>query len=263
MTLLQADELRVTLGGRAILDRVGFAVAAGEIVGLIGPNGAGKTTLLRALAGLQKLGGGRVALAGRPLATVPAAERAKLLAYMAQAADCHWPVSVRRLVALGRLPHLSPWTGPGPADARAIAAALQATDMTAFAARPVTELSAGEQVRAMLARALAVEPEVLLADEPVAALDPYHQLQVMQLLQDRAAAGHAVVVVLHDLTLAARFCHRLVLLANGRVLAEGPPRAVLTAERLRTAYGVRAQILEIEGGLAIVPWQRLDPGAAA
>ena len=118
-------------------------------------------------------------------------------------------------------------------------------------------------MRALLARALAVEPEVLLADEPVAALDPSHQLQVMQLLADRASAGHAVLVVLHDLTLAARFCQRLVLLCDGRVLAQGSPRAVLTPDLLRRAYGVRAQILELEDGLAVVPWQRLDPEAAA
>ncbi len=260
--LLAVRGLRVPLGGRTVVDGVDLAVGEGEMVGLIGPNGAGKTTLLRAAAGLLAPSAGEIAVAGRPIGRHPRRALARLLAYLPQGGDCHWPVTAARVVALGRLPHLGPWRRPSPADDAAIRRALAAADVGHLAGRRVDALSAGERTRVMLARALATEPRLLLADEPVAALDPYHQLHVMELLRRRAAAGAGVLVVLHDLALAARFCDRLVLMRAGRRLAEGPPETVLTAARLAEAYAVEAAYGRRDGAMYLVPWRRLD-GAPA
>jgi iron complex transport system ATP-binding protein len=262
MTLLGASDVSVAFNGHKVVDRVSVTLARGELVGLIGPNGAGKTTLIRTLAGVLAPTAGTVRFDGRPIADMPRRELARRLAYMAQGADCHWPLTVERVVALGRLPHLAPWQRPGEDDRRAIRAALEAADMTGFAGRRATSLSAGERARALLARALAVEPAALLADEPVAALDPGHQLDLMTLLHRRARDGAAVVVVLHDLSLAARFCHRLVLLHRSRVLAEGAPETVLTAATLAEAYGIEALIGRQDGEPYVVPWRVVGARAA-
>jgi iron complex transport system ATP-binding protein len=261
MTLLAATNVSVAFNGHKVVDGVTMSIAGGELVGLIGPNGAGKTTLIRTLAGVLRPTAGTIAFDGRAIDALPRRALARRLAYMAQGADCHWPLTVERVVALGRLPHLAPWQRPGDDDRRAIASALDAADMAAFAERRATSLSAGERARALLARALAVEPEALLADEPVAALDPGHQLDLMTLFHARAQRGAAVVVVLHDLSLAARFCHRLVLLHEGRVLAEGAPEAVLTAATLARAYGIEAVIGRHGSEPYVVPWRvvRAEP----
>ena len=255
MTTLAAAGISVRLGARAVLDSVSLSVRSGETVGLIGPNGAGKTTALRALAGLVPVMAGEIQLDGQRLDRLSERHRARAIAYFAQGAICHWPLLVGRLVALGRLPHLTPWNAPTAADRRAIDDAMTAADVTDLADKPVSDLSQGERARVLLARALAVEAPVLLADEPVAALDPRHQLQIMQVLAARARSGAAVIVVLHDLTLAARFCDRLVLLAEGRVLAEGTPAETLTPGRLLKAYGIAAEIGRRGTSLFVVPWE--------
>ena len=231
--MIAAENITVRLGGRVVLDGVSVAARDGEILGLIGPNASGKTTLMRVLAGLIAPEAGQVRPAMSP------AERSRVVAYMEQGAVVHWPLSVRHLVALGRLPHLGPFQRLSGEDAQAIDAALAETEVTALADRPVTELSSGELARVHLARALATAPRVLLADEPVASLDPNHALQVMELLRAQAARG-AVIAVLHDLTLAARFCDRLALLDRGRMAAEGKPAEVLTPETLAQVYAVTA-----------------------
>jgi iron complex transport system ATP-binding protein len=244
--MIAVENIVMRLGRRTVLDGVSLAVNDGEMVGLIGPNASGKTTLMRVLAGLI------VPDSGTATPPLTPAERARSVAYLEQGAQVHWPLAVRRLVALGRLPHLGPFQRPSEADARAIDAALAETDVAALANRPVTELSSGELARVHLARALATAPRVLLADEPVASLDPNHALQVMELLRAQAARG-AVVVVLHDLTLAARFCDRLVLLDRGKVVADGAPMTVLTPETVARIYGVRA----VFGDNWVVPLARL------
>jgi iron complex transport system ATP-binding protein len=251
---LSARALTVALGGRIILDGIDLGAPAGVVTGLIGPNGAGKTTLLRAMAGAQPIAAGAITLEGRPIGGWPRRELARLVAYLPQGAPCSWPMSVQRIVALGRLPHLSPWRGPGADDASAIGAALAATDVLHLADRNVLTLSGGERARVMLARALAVSPRVLLADEPVAGLDPEHQLRVMTLLRERAAEGVAVIVTLHDLTLAARFCDRLVALDSGRIAAEGSPAAVLTPAVLASVFAVSAAYGRCDGQPFVVPW---------
>ncbi len=262
MTLLTADAVSVSLGGGQVLAGVDLGVAAGEVVGLIGPNGAGKTTLLRAVAGLLPLDAGEIRIDGRPVSRIDGRTRGRLLAYLPQGGAPQWAVSVETLVMLGRLPHRGPWRGPSAADRDAVARALDACDLAAVRQRPVTRLSGGERARVLLARALAGEPRLLLADEPVAGLDPAHQLDVMATLRARAAAGTGVVVVMHDLTLAARYCDRLVLLDAGRTVAQDVPAAVLTPDMLARCYGIRAFHGQADGQAVIVPLARTRDGPA-
>ncbi len=255
--MITASRISARLGGRLVLSGAGFSARRGELLGLVGPNGAGKSTLLRVIAGLQAYSG-ELTLHGRPLAAMPAAERARRIAYLEQGGHSHWPIPVARLAALGRLPHLAPWQESGPEDAAIIARVLAATDLTGLAERPFDTLSGGEKARALIARALAGEPELLLADEPVAALDPAHQLQIMELFRAHCANGGSALTVLHDLRLAARFCHRLLLLDQGRMRALGPPEQVLSAENLARVYGLR---LHAEtGGPLDLGWERIQTG---
>lgn len=256
---IEARGLSCRVGDTLLLRDVDLAFGAGEMVGLIGPNGAGKTTLLRHLAGLAVPAAGTVTYDGQTLRALGRAKLARRLAYLAQDAEAQWPIRVDQLVRLGRLPHRRPLAGESAADLAAVARALRATDCDRLATRRLDTLSGGERMRALLARALAVEAEMLLADEPVAALDPYHQLHTMELLREVAARGAGVVVVLHDLTLAARFCDRLVLLSGGRVMAAGLPRGVLSDANLAAAYHIRALHGEAEGTDFTLPWQRIDP----
>ncbi len=179
------------------------------------------------------------------------------MAYMPQDATSHWPLEVQHLVALGRLPHRNPWQPLADADLEYVSTVLRWTDTIHLAARTVTTLSGGERVRVMLARALASNPVLLLADEPVASLDPFHQLQVMELLRDIAGRGACVFVVLHDLTHAARFCDRVLLLHGGTVMAEGPPASVLTPGNLETAFAITAEYGKRDDAMYLLPWQRL------
>lgn len=254
--LLSSRGLGLSLGGRAVLHDIDFSLARGEMVGLIGPNGAGKTTLLRALARLLTPDRGAIRLAGTPLPRIPPPILARRLGYLAQGADTHWPLTVAALVALGRTPHLGWWQRPGERDWAAVERALQLADVLHLRHRRVDTLSGGERLRVMLARVFATEPELILADEPVASLDPYHQLQVMEILREHAGRG-AVVVVLHDLNLAARFCDRLVLLEHGRVVAAGPVTGVLNEQHLRQVYGIEAQMVDRDGEHAVIPWRRV------
>ncbi len=256
MTLIAACGLSVTLGGKRVLEGIEFAAGGGELVGLIGVNGAGKTTLLRTLAGLCAPERGAVLLRGAPLAGAAPAHRARTLSYLAQDAAPGWPVDVRTLVGLGRLPHLAPWRGPRAADRRAVARAMVQCRVDGLADRPATTLSGGERARALLARTLAGEPEILLADEPTAGLDAAHQLDVMALLSGLAEDGRAVIVVLHDLTLAARYCSRLVLLHAGRIVAEGGEAEVLTPDILARCYGVTVHRGSVHGRRFVVPIAR-------
>jgi iron complex transport system ATP-binding protein len=259
--MLEAINIGVRLGGKAILDGVSLALAPGALIGLIGPNGAGKTTLLRALAGLLPASSGEVRCDGRPLTAYRPEQRARRIAYLAQNGATHWPLSVEHLVRLGRLPHRRAWRGADPRDDAVVARMLAATDIAALRERRVGTLSGGEKLRALLARALAVEAPFLLVDEPVAALDPYHQLEIMELLRATAGRGTAVAAILHDLTLAARFCDRLVLLGAGRVLAEGEPDQVLTEAKLADAFRVATLQGAHQGGRYVLPWSRLPGGA--
>ena len=252
VSILACENLGIHVGGRALLQDMNLAVRPGELLGIVGTNGAGKTSLLRALVGLTRPTSGGVLLDGRALGSWPADARARRLAYLPQGHAVHWPLPGRELVALGRLPHGDAQRASGR---RAIDQAMAATDTLAFGAAIVQTLSGGERARVLLARVLAGEPAVLLADEPLAALDPAHQLRMMALLQQQAGAGCAVAVVLHDLALAARFCTRLIVLHQGRLLADGAPAEVLDEPTLTRAFGIEALRLHHGGEAWLVPWR--------
>jgi iron complex transport system ATP-binding protein len=237
--VLSARDLGVDAGGRALLDKVSVQLRAGEVLGIVGPNGAGKSTLLKVLAGVLVPDTGKVLLAGKALATVAPAARARWLGYLEQRPFVQWPLTVAQVAGLARLPHAD---FGSTAAQQAIDAALLATDTTALRARAFQTLSEGEKMRAHLARVLAGSPRVILADEPIAALDPWHQLQVLELLRTEAARGTAIALVLHDLQLAARFCDRLLLLDGGRAAACGAPGVVLTTEMLAAIWRIDASI---------------------
>ena len=254
---LEARNVHVRLKAREVLAGLDFAAQAGELTAVIGPNGAGKTTLLRALAGLLAPAAGAASLDGRAVAEWPQRELARALAYLPQDRIVHWALTARAVVALGRLPYRPMGAGESAADARAIDAALAAMDVTHLQGRPVLEISGGERARVLVARALAQEPRVLLADEPAAGLDPAHQLTLFGHLSELAAAGRTVVVALHDLSLAARFCHRIVLMQAGRLVAAGSPEDVLKAEHLAAAYGIKARYVQVEGVPVVLPLEVL------
>ncbi len=264
MSLLELEDVAVGIAGKTLLHQVSLRLDAGELLGLIGPNGAGKSTLIKAVAQLLPHRG-RVRLRGDDLARLAAQERARRLAYLGQDDQLQWPIAVYDLVALGRHPYRgSWWRGAGatsPADAQAIEAALRATDAWSLRRRRVTELSGGERARVRLARVLAVQASVVLADEPVAALDPLHQLQVLERLRSHCAGGGGAIVVMHDLTLASRFCDRLLLLHRGEAMALGPPAEVLTEATLARVYGIRAVIGAYQGEGYVLPWCSVDSGS--
>jgi iron complex transport system ATP-binding protein len=235
------EQLTVRRNGCPVVDAATLAIGPGEVVGLIGPNGAGKTTLMRAALGL-------LAHQGRSsLAALPAARRARAAAFVPQGRAVAWGIPVAALVALGRLPH----GGADPGDA--VGRAIRRMGLGPHRDRPATALSGGELARALIARALAQEAPLLLADEPVAGLDPAHQLRTMAVFAELAAEGRGVLVAIHDLGLAARGCSRLVLMDRGRIVADGPPGAVLTPAALAAVFGVRAAVLATPEGPVIQP----------
>ncbi|MFB7932021.1 heme ABC transporter ATP-binding protein [Streptomyces sp. NPDC056039] len=234
--LAETRDLYVRLGAREVLKGVDLTVRAGEVLALVGPNGAGKSTLLSVLAADVPAAEGFVRVHGRPAAEWPAPDLALRRAVLPQAAALSFPFTVEEVVRMGRAPHAaSPATSPADDD-RAVAEAMAATEVTGFASRPFSALSGGERARVALARVLAQQAPLLLLDEPTAALDLRHQELVLRLCRSRAHAGDAVVVVVHDLGLAAAYAHRVALLCAGRVAADGPPAEVFSERLLSEVY---------------------------
>lgn len=257
MSSLNAIEIDVSRRGRDVLSNTSFSIDTGELVGLIGPNGAGKTTLLRAMTGIQSIEKGTITLDGEDVNRIGQIEIARNVAYLEQGGKSHWPIAVENLVMLGRTPHLEQWQRPSDSDWEIVRQAMANCDVLQFAKRPITTLSGGEQARAMLARALATEPKILLADEPIAGLDPAHQLDVMDKMLELAAQGAGVVVVMHDLSIAARYCSRLSLLFDGQIYSEGTPDSVLSSNVLQHCYGIEAHFGKIDDDLLVIPKRRI------
>ena len=252
---IEARDIAVSLGGKLVLRGIDLSLRAGEMVGLIGPNGAGKTTLLRVLADLLPADAGSLRYDGLTARALGRKTLARRIAFLAQGGTVHWQMRAGAVVALGRLPHRRPFADQNAADHAAIARAMAAADVTGFTERTLDSLSGGERMRVLLARALAVEARMLLADEPLAGLDPLHQLEAMALLRRTAHAGAGVVVVLHDLSLAGRFCDRLVLLDQGRVLADGAPDSVLDDANLARTFGIEVARGAHDGQPYALPWR--------
>ncbi|MEF8779862.1 MAG: ATP-binding cassette domain-containing protein [Haloferacaceae archaeon] len=240
--LVEARDVDVSLGGVRIVEGVDLAVEGGTFVGVVGPNGAGKSTLLRAMRGLLPLDGGEVRVAGVPVHERPAREVGRTIASVPQTTTLSFSFTVRETVEMGRTPHVSRFGTLKRADRRAISRAMERTDVSQFADRSITEVSGGERQRVLLARALAQETPVLFLDEPTASLDVNHAVRTLELVDDLVADGKTVIAAIHDLDLAARYCDELVLLADGRVRAAGPPAEVLTAESLGDAFDATAVV---------------------
>jgi len=226
----------------ALLRGVTLGLRPGELLALVGPNGAGKTTLLRVLGGLARPTAGRVFLRAAPLHTLHPRRRAQLLGQVPQAAEMGIDFDCFQVALMGRYPHLRRLQREGPGDREIARRALAEVELTHRGRHRVSTLSAGERQRLLFARARAQQAPVLLCDEPTANLDLRHRAVVMEVLRAFAATGGSVIAVIHDLDLAARYCDRLVLLAGGRVVAEGAPAEVLTAERLHRHFAVDAEV---------------------
>jgi len=240
----------VDLAGRRVVDGISVAVSPGEVLGVLGANGSGKTTLLRASLGLARLAAGRALLDGRDVGALSEAQRAALAGYLPQERRVAWNLPAWRVAALGAAHR-------PPSLARSLAlGAIEQVGMGALAQRGVLDMSGGERARVLLARLIATGAPLLIADEPAAGLDPEAQFRVMDLLAQRAAAGAAVIVTLHDLTLAARACDRLAILAHGRLVALGDPASALAPDILAAAFDLHGEIVASPVG-AVLAVRRL------
>jgi iron complex transport system ATP-binding protein len=252
---LSLQAVNVTLGGRGIVHDVNLSLAPGRFIALLGPNGAGKTTLLKAMAGLLPATG-TIRIADQVLSALDRNERARRIGYLPQGHQVHWPLTARDVVALGRYPHgLADPARMSESHAKAIESAMERTETRRFSDQAVSTLSGGERARVMLARVLAVEASVLLADEPTASLDPRHQITTMQDLKAESRRGALVVAVTHDITLASRLADEIVLMHEGRVIVHGVPADVLTDAHLAKVYGVNALRQNVAGEELITPWK--------
>ena len=253
MSALELRGVTVELGGRAVVDGVDANVAEGEWVALIGPNGAGKTTLLRALARLVPFAG-EIRLDGRSLERIGRGELARLVAVVPQEPSTPPWMTVAEYVLLGRTPHLGPLAKEGARDREAAGRALARLDLLAFLDRRLGTLSGGEKQRVVVARALAQEAAIVLLDEPTAALDIGHQQQALDLLDGlRAESGLTLVAAMHDLTLAAQYADRMLLLDAGKIVADGVPTDVLTAAVIARHYGATIDVVPVGDRIAVVP----------
>jgi iron complex transport system ATP-binding protein len=252
MALLSVDDLSFAYRDRTVLSRISFSVDAGEVLGLVGPNGCGKTTLIKCVDGMLSPQEGKVVLGGRDLGGMHRREVARAMAYVPQSAGNQTASTVFETVLMGRRPYLN-WT-VSPGDEERVAAALDLLDLGGLAFRKVAELSGGERQRVMIARALVQETGVILLDEPTSNLDIRHQMAVMEVLHGLAEEkGLAVVIALHDLNLAATYCHRLLVLAEGSIYGYGAPEEVLTPEMLGSVYGIEAVVKQDLPAPYVVP----------
>lgn len=254
MAELRAETISVRAGAATLVDGASLRLGPGNLVALLGANGAGKSTLLRACLGLTRPSAGRATLEGDCTAGMSPGKRAARVAYLPQFRSLAWPNAVRDVVALGRFSHGATLGRLGPADARAVDTALDDCDLSRLAGRSVDTLSGGELARVHCARAFASGAPLIVADEPIAGLDPLHQFRIMDLFQAFVARGGGALLVLHDIELAARYASRLLWMKRGRITADGTPADTLSAARIADTYGVRAQVagarVELQGALA-------------
>ncbi len=259
---MRLEDVSVELGGTSVLEAVSMDIEAGRFLALVGPNGAGKTTLLRTCNGVLSPDAGTVTLEGTPVESLSTREIGRRVATVPQTTHLAFDFDVRDVVAMGRTPHRSRFGTADAEDREAVEAALERTDTARFSDRSVGSLSGGERQRVLLARALAQTTPVLLLDEPTANLDINHQVRTLSMARELADDGKTVVAAIHDLDLAARFCDRAALLADGRVLAVGPPETVFSSDRLEAAFDVRTAVAPdpVTGAPAVTPLADAPPG---
>ena len=242
MSDLSVDQLSYRVGDRVLVNRASFQIRAGDFVALLGPNGAGKTSLVNAAMGFLPIDSGQATLGGRDCASLSPTERARNIAYLPQQRDVAWPLTVRDVVAIGRYSYGTGLGFESDDDRRAIDKALEACDLRSLAGRRVDTLSGGEASRVHCARALCAGAPLLIADEPTAALDPRHAFELMDIFKAYVASGGAVLVILHDLALAARYVDKLLWMKDGEIVASGPVESTLSENLCAEVYGVRARI---------------------
>jgi iron complex transport system ATP-binding protein len=258
--MLRANALSGGYGTREVVREADLTVAEGECVAVLGPNGAGKSTLLRLLAGILAPSGGEVELRGRPLAAWRRREVAREVGFVPQMVNFAFPLTVGETVQQGRAPHLGAWRPPSPRDHAAVDTALARVGLSDRSDVSVQRLSGGERQLVLLARALASEPRLLLLDEPTAALDVRHQLEIAGILGELIAEGVGAVLVAHDWNFALRLADRLVVLHDGRVRASGTPEEVLCPELFREIFGVHADLIPREGGAPLIALRSVAEG---
>ena len=258
--MIRVEDLTVSLGGTHVLDDVSMAVDDGEFVGLVGPNGAGKTTLLRCLSGVLSPDDGVVTVDGDAVGSLGAREASRRIAVVPQDTQLAFDFSVRDVVAMGRTPHRGRFDRASSEDHDVVDRAMDRTEVAQFAEKAITAVSGGERQRVVLARALAQEAPVLLLDEPTASLDVNHQVRTLDLVADLVDDGRTAVAAIHDLSLAARYCDRLVLLADGGVVAAGPPERVLERATVADAFDADAAVVDdpVTGTPAVTPLSAPD-----
>jgi iron complex transport system ATP-binding protein len=239
---ITVDDCSLSFGELSVLESVSLSIEPGEFVGLVGPNGAGKTTLLRAISGALEPDSGSVTVGGVDLRTASSRASSRLVAVVPQDTSLSFSFPVRDVVEMGRHPHRSRFSSPGSDDRAAVEHALERTRTAEFADRPIDEISGGQRQRVVLARAIAQETPVMVLDEPTASLDINHQVETLELVRELIGEGRTVIAAIHDLDLAARYCDRLVLLADGSVARDGPPSSVLTGGALAEAFDANAVV---------------------
>lgn len=241
--MIRIDGVEVSFADNPVLDGVDVSIDDGQFVGLVGPNGAGKTTLLRAISGVLKPNSGEVRVDGDPVSALPSKEASRRIAVVPQDTTLSFDFAVEDVVAMGRNPYQSRFSGPGESDREHVESAMERTRVADFADRSITAVSGGERQRVLLARALAQDAPVLLLDEPTASLDINHQVRTLELVRELVDGdGKTVIAAIHDLNLAAHYCDELLLLADGRVRASGDPGTVLSEDHLEDAFGARAVV---------------------
>ncbi len=255
--MITVEALKASRDGRKILHGLSFDLARGQLAAVVGPNGAGKSTLLRVLSGIGGAVLGNIAIEGRTLESFGQKELSKTVAYLPQDHHVSWPISVARVVALGRSPYLSSLARLSLDDDKYVSEAMRAMSVEHLAMRAASALSGGELARVLVARLLAQNTPIVIADEPAAGLDPAHALALFEHFRKIAATGRLVVIAMHDLSFALRYCDQVLLLKNGNTVAFGTARDVLTRPHIEAAYGVTASIGEVDGVPVVLPLKSL------
>ena len=255
MTETIVSNLSVSIGEKDILRNINFSIKSGETIGLIGPNGSGKTTLMRSILGLQKLSKGEVFVGGENIKYIPKNKLAKQMSFIPQGGTSEWPLTVENLVALGRLPYTPNLGPPSAIDREIIQNSINLCGLKDLSKRRVSSLSGGEWSRVCFARAISSEPNLLLADEPIAFLDPKHCFQIIKLIKDLAADGKSALVILHDLSITMRFFDRVIILKDGKLVAVGSPNEVMSEDFIADTFEVDMLQGQENSENFVIPWK--------